>query len=101
MKSLVPLVVTALAGCAALNLGWYKPGVSQQEFAQDKYQCIGSSQTNVSQAAVNVSATPYYGSVNGGAASYTTTNMPLFSACMQARGYVWTNQAAVEKYEAS
>lgn len=27
--------------------------------------------------------------------------MPLFQACMQARGYVWTSQAQVEKYEAS
>ncbi len=102
MKRLVPLILMALAGgCAALNVGWYKPGVSQQEFAQDKYQCMASSQMNVSQASVNGSATPSYGSINGGAAAYTTTNTPLFSACMQARGYVWTNQAAVQQYEAS
>lgn len=101
MKRLVPLIATALAGCAALNVGWYKPGGSPQEFAQDKYECMSSSQMNVSQAAVNGSANPYYGSVNGAANSYTTTNTPLFQACMQARGYVWTNQAAVEKYEAA
>jgi hypothetical protein len=103
MKSLIPLIITplALAGCAALNVGWYKPGMSQQEFAQDRYECMASSQMQVSGAAVNGSATPYYGQVNGAASSYTTTNNPLFSACMQARGYVWTNQAAVEKYEAS
>ena len=103
MKGLVPLIITplALAGCAALNVGWYKADMSQQEFAQDRYECMASSQMQVSGAAVNGSATPYYGSVNGAASSYTTTNNPLFSACMQARGYVWTNQAAVEKYEAS
>ncbi len=27
--------------------------------------------------------------------------MPLFQACMRARGCVWTSQAQVEKYEAS
>jgi hypothetical protein len=27
--------------------------------------------------------------------------MPLFQACMRAQGYVWTNQADVERYEAN
>lgn len=36
---------------------------------------------------------------NGSASTGETTNQPLFAACMQARGYVWTNLAAVQKYE--
>jgi hypothetical protein len=101
MKALVFPIGAMLVGCAALNAVWYKPGGTQQEFARDRYECMASSQMSVSQAAVNGSATPAYGSVNGAASSYTTTNEPLFSACMQARGYVWTNQATVQKYEAS
>jgi hypothetical protein len=76
-----------------MNFGWYKPGISQQEFAEDKYECMSKSQMEASGAYVNA-----YG---GAASSQTTTNMPLFQACMQARGYVWTNQAEVEKYEAA
>src|ERR1700749_1679143 len=53
MKRTVPTGLAILSvGCAALNLGWYKPGVSQQDFAQDRYECMASSQMNVSQAAV-------------------------------------------------
>lgn len=118
-------ILLALTGCAALNFGWYKPGVSQQEFAQDKFACMNGSQMQVSTSNVNGTGSTYYGggdvtcntygsttncsggggysqpgSISGSSASYTTTNMPLFQACMQARGYVWTNQAQVEKYEA-
>ena len=27
-------IILTLTGCAALNMGWYKPGVSVQEFNQ-------------------------------------------------------------------
>jgi hypothetical protein len=87
------LVAAALSGCAAMHTGWYKPGNSPAGFAQDKYECMSNSQMAVSGAYVNK-----YGGV---ANSYTTTNTPLFSACMQAHGYTWTNQAAVNNYEAS
>jgi hypothetical protein len=124
MKASCFAIVLALTGCAALNFGWYKPGVSQQEFAQDKFACMNGSQMQVSTSNVNGTGSTYYGGgdvtcntygsttncsggggysqpgyVSGSSASYTTTNTPLFQACMQARGYVWTNQAEVEKYE--
>ena len=35
MQCILALItVAALTGCASMNFGWYKPGVSQQEFAQ-------------------------------------------------------------------
>jgi hypothetical protein len=86
-----------LGGCAdfadSMTTGWYRPGASAQDFATDKYECMSRSQMEVSGAYVNG-----YG---GSASSGTTTNMPLFSACMQSRGYAWTNRLEVKRYEAS
>ena len=126
MKAPLFAIILALTGCASLNFGWYKPGVSQQEFAQDKYACMSSSQMQYSQSTVQGTGGTYYGggsttcnaygnavnctgdggystpaSVNGQSSSGVTTNVPLFQACMQARGYVWTYQAEVERYEAA
>jgi hypothetical protein len=109
-----------------LNMGWYKPGGSQEEFAQDQFACMNGSQMQVSTSNVNGRGPTYFGDgsttcntygsttncssgggysqpgyVSGSSASYTTTNMPLFQACMRAHGYVWTNQAEVERYEAN
>lgn len=119
-------IALALTGCAALNMGWYKPDVSAQEFNQDKFACMSSSQMQVSTSNVNGRGSTYYGGgnvtcntfgsttncsggggysqpgyVSGSSASYVTTNVPLFQACMQARGYEWTSQAEVDKEEAS
>jgi len=91
MERLLVICTIVLTGCANLAMGWYKPGGSQSAFAQDKYECMSNSQMAVSGAYVNA-----YG---GAANSQTTTNMPLFQACMQARGYYWTSQAQVNKYE--
>ncbi len=84
-------VAALLAACAALQMGWYKPGATQSEFAEDRYECMQSSQERVSGAYVNA-----YG---GASSSGTTTNMPLFQACMEARGYVWTSEAQVDGEE--
>ncbi len=88
---LTTLLATTLCGCAALQMGWYKPGATQADFAQDKYSCMESSQERVSGAYVN----PY----GGAASSETATNIPLFQACMEARGYIWTNRAEVNSIE--
>ena len=126
MKFFCVLISLVLTGCAALNAGWYKPGASQQEFARDQFGCMSGSQMQVSTSNVNGTGSTYYGAENttcntygsttncssgggysqpghisGSSASYTTTNMPLFQACMRAQGYVWTNQADVERYEAN
>jgi hypothetical protein len=103
MKQAIVLIVSMLlVSCAGIDLsprGWYKPDMSQS--AQDRYECMANSQMQVSQAGVNGTATPYYGQVDGAANSYTTTNTPLFSACMQAHGYVFTTQKRVNEYEAT
>jgi hypothetical protein len=126
LKTSLFAVALALTGCAELNMGWYKPGVSQQDFNQDKFACMSGSQMQVATSNINGTGSTYYndgnvtcntygsttncsggggysapGQVIGSSASYTTTNMPLFQACMQARGYVWTSQTQVQKYEAS
>ncbi len=88
---LIALSTFALCACAALQMGWYKPGASEADFAQDKYSCMESSQERVSGAYVN----PY----GGAASSGTTTNIPLFQACMEARGYTWTSRAEVNNLE--
>lgn len=88
---LLGLPSIAICGCAALQMGWYKPGASQSDFAQDKYACMENSQEHVSGAYVN----PY----GGAASSGTITNIPLFQACMEARGYVWTSMAQVDAIE--
>src|SRR6516165_9403193 len=108
MRYILPLItIAALTGCASMNFGWYKPGVSQQEFAQDKFACMNGSQMQVSTSNVNGTGSTYYGGgdvtcntygsttncsggggysqpgyVSGSSASYTTTNQPLFQACM-------------------
>lgn len=119
-------IALALTGCAALTMGWYKPGVSAQEFNQDKFDCMNGSQMQVSTSNVRGTGSTYSGGgnvtcntfgsttncsgaggysqpgyVSGSSASYVTTNMPLFQACMQARGYVWTSQAQVDREEES
>lgn len=119
-------IVLVLTGCADMNMGWYKPGVTAQHFAQDKFACMNGAQMQVSTSNVNGTGSTYngggnvtcnsYGSttncsggggysqpgqITGSSASYVTTNTPLFQACMQARGYAWTSQAQVQKYEAS
>lgn len=124
MKLLCVLISINLYGCAALNYSWYKPGISQQEFAQDRFGCMSGSQMQVSTANVNATGPTYRGVENttcntygwktncsseggysqpgaasGSSESYTTTNAPLFQACMQARGYAWTNQADLGRYE--
>lgn len=88
---LTALSTMALTACANMQMGWYKSGATNAEFAQDKYACMERSQEQVSGAYVN----PY----GGAASSGTTTNIPLFQACMEARGYTWTSRAQVDRIE--
>lgn len=128
LKLSVLAVAMALTGCANLSadldMGWYKHGISAQEFNQDKFACMSASQMQVSTSAVNGQGPTYYGGgnitcntygsmtncsggggysqpgyVSGSSASYVTTNAPLFQACMQARGYEWMSQAEADSEE--
>lgn len=52
-----------------------KPGMSRQEYSTDRYECMQASQRQTTRVANGVSDTSQ------------TTNVPLYSACMSARGY--------------
>lgn len=57
-------IALALTGCAAFNMGWYKPGVSAQQFNQDKFDCMSRSQMQVRTSNVNGSGSTDYGGGN-------------------------------------
>lgn len=82
------LAVLVVAGCAT-PMAWNKPGATQAEFRTDKYQCMQASQQQSGYAYVNK-----YG---GSASSGQTTNIPLFNACMNAKGWSLEKQSAEAK----
>ena len=86
-KQIVVLGVSLfiLAGCATPPL-WNKPGASEQDFNADKYQCMQGSQQQTSSV--------YIGPYGGSGSSGQTTNTPLFTACMQAKGWSLQRQNA-------
>ena len=94
-KLLAALVVLLLiSGCAVNNNVWYQANASQEVFAQDRYACL--------QQAQQPNSTAYYGDYGGLLAGkqYTAqagmvTNNPLFTACMNARGWSWVNRDAL------
>jgi hypothetical protein len=71
-----------LSGCVLPT--WNKPDGTQQEFAQDKYQCLSAAQQQQGSAVVN--------SAGGYANQGAVTNPYLFSSCMNAHG--WYLQAS-------
>lgn len=72
-----------LSACAPM-MAWNKPGASQAEFSQDKYDCMQQSQQQVSGAYVN--------KFGGGASSQVVTNGNLFNSCLNARGWTLVQQ---------
>jgi hypothetical protein len=84
-------LVTLISACGVLSAcarqppppsyAWYNPTADAQTFARDRYACLQQSQQPRSSAYV----TGNFGSAD----STVATNFPLFSACMQARGYSW------------
>lgn len=75
---IITLAVVTLSGCAT-GTWWHRDNTSQQQWEKDRYECMASSQSYTSSAYIN----PYGGSAESG----TSTNTPLFEACLQARGY--------------
>ncbi len=59
---------------------WVKNGASKQDYAQDEYPCLQEAQQQISET---------YISYNGGSSTedVSVTNVPLFNACMEARGW--------------
>jgi hypothetical protein len=74
------MVAVLFAGCAHQTWNWESPNLNPQKFAGDRYECLRQTQQGYAVA----DRTGEYASYNSGVA----TNMPLFNACMQARGYV-------------
>jgi predicted aspartyl protease len=85
-------VTLVLFGCAAQTT-WVKPGLTQDQFAKDRYGCMQQSQQRVSSAYVD-----QYG---GGSVNHVITNANLFNACMNAQGYSLQKQASVEQAKAA
>jgi hypothetical protein len=81
-----------LFGCAAQQTVWVKPGLTQDEFAKDRYACMQQSQQRVSAAFVS-----QYG---GSASNHVITNANLFNACMNAQGYTLQKQASLAEQTA-
>lgn len=75
--------VFALSACAPM-MSWNKPGASQAEFSQDKYDCMQQSQQQVSGAYIN--------KFGGGSSSQVITNGNLFSSCLNAKGWTLVQQ---------
>jgi hypothetical protein len=71
-----------MAGCA--NPVWHKPGASTAEFNTERYECMRGSQQQVSGWSFGRA---YGGGYSGSGGSGQTTNQPLFSACMNAKGW--------------
>jgi hypothetical protein len=80
------LLTLTLVGCETPGV-WYKPHASHEDFAQVKYECMEHSQSSMS-----------YANAYGGG-SVPTINMPVFRACMEAHGWVYTTQQQVDKVE--
>jgi predicted aspartyl protease len=81
-----------LFGCAAQTT-WVKPGLTQEEFAKDRYACMQQSQQRV--------GTAYVSQYGGGASNRVITNGNLFNACMNAQGYTLQKQASVDQAKAA
>jgi predicted aspartyl protease len=81
-----------LFGCAAQPTTWVKPGLTQEQFAKDRYACMQQSQQRVSSA--------YVSQYGGGAVNHVITNANLFNACMTAQGYAVQNDKAVAALDA-
>jgi hypothetical protein len=70
-----------------------KPGASQADFAQVRYNCMQQSQQRVGTAFVN-----QYG---GAANNSVITNQNLFGACMNAQGWSLQQQPSTEQGKAA
>ena len=83
MKLLALILSTSMVGCATVGGGniarFSNSSVSQQQYLQDRYQCIQEAQRRVSGAVVNNYA--------GAASSNLVVSYSMYTACMGARGY--------------
>jgi hypothetical protein len=74
MKYLPLILPLLLAACGVPKM--VKPGVPQQQYAQDHYQCLQESKSTYNWSLLGI--------LGHSEASYDST---LYSSCMEARGY--------------
>ena len=80
LKRLVIFISVILLVACQTKVVWLKDGGSPQDLDQDNYQCLQEAQEQISET---------YISFNGGTSTedVSVTNVPLFNACMEARGW--------------
>ena len=78
-RLLIFISVILLVACQT-RMVWLKDGGSQQDLPQDYDQCLQETQEQISET---------YISFNGGSSTenVSVTNVSLFNACMEARGW--------------
>jgi hypothetical protein len=74
MKYLSLILALTLAACGVPEM--VKPGISEQESAKDRFECLRNSQTTTSW------------SLFGLGSSQATNDSEVYRSCMEARGYV-------------
>ena len=91
-KRLVIIMSAILLVACQTSMVWLKDGGSPQDLDQDNYQCLQEAQEEISET---------YISFNGGASTenVSVTNMPLFNACMEARGWRKCPECDPEEYK--
>lgn len=87
------LIVTLMSACAVAPVNkaekmLYKPNITQQEYAKDRFECMKESQQTKYQAGGATGGGIFY--EPGQAKSEVITNRELYDLCMQARGYRFT-----------
>ena len=75
MKYLPLILALTLAACGVPKM--VKPGVPQQEYAKDHYQCLRESQSTYNWSLLGIIQH-----------SEPSSDSALYSSCMEARGYV-------------
>lgn len=91
-KRLVIIISAILLVACQTSIVWHKDGGSQQDFDQDNHQCLQEAQEQITET---------YISFNGGTSTenVSVTNVPLFNACMEARGWQKCPECDPAKYK--
>lgn len=69
---------------------WYKPNITQQEYAKDRFECMKESQQTKYQARGATGGGIFY--EPGHAKGEVVTNRELYDLCMESRGYRFTEE---------
>lgn len=90
MKNLTLFLSMLVLVSCANNKMWYKPNATQNNFSEDRYQCLQQAQQQYGGAYVN--------QYNGFASQGVKTNDALFTSCMNSKGWSLENKEVVQNY---